>query len=363
MSKKSILSGLLLAGSVILLAACGQQASQTSGGESTDATVQTSSSEDKKAEQPKINYHVAYQNVLESYKERVKTAQAKQMPQSSLDDKEEAYINSILFDYDGRDIAYTFYDINKDGKKELLIKQDTILLGIYYLTDQGTLLVKSGGVAGRGGERRILIPYENGAISYLNFNSPRPEAIAKTYLFVDGRYQEASSVNYDLRETKDPSSLQGLDGIKKVDLEGLNWMTFDDASASRPFIDLEEQAKEPGAHLAEIYQKNFSSIKGTWKNNNGVEVTFDENGFTNGLVLTDTVPKIVNNMVRFGMTTSSGVGGASVILIPKGVVHPDNNVGDTVFKDASDSSKERLLITQSVDTLSNPNEFYYKVSE
>lgn len=363
MSPKSILSGLLLAGSVILLAACGQQASQTSGGESTDATVQTSASEDKKAEQPKIDYHVAYQNVLESYKERVKTAQAKQMPQSSSDDKEESYINSILFDYDGRDIAYTFYDINKDGKKELLIKQDKILLGIYYLTDQGTLLVKSGGVAGTGGSRRILIPYENGAISYLIFNASRPEAVAKTYLFTDGRYQEVSSVDYDLRETKDPSSLQGLDGIKKVDLEGLNWMTFDDASASRPFIDLEEQAKEPGAHLAEIYQKNFSSIKGTWKNNNGVEVTFDENGFTNGLVLTDTVPKIVNNMVRFGMTTSSGVGGASVILIPKGVVHPDNNVGDTVFKDASDSSKDRLLLTQSVDTLSNPNEFYYKVSE
>ena len=363
MSKKSILSGLLLAGSVILLAACGQQASQTSGGESTDATVQTSSSEDKKAEQPKINYHVAYQNVLESYKERVKTAQAKQMPQSSLDDKEEAYINSILFDYDGRDIAYTFYDINKDGKKELLIKQDTILLGIYYLTDQGTLLVKSGGVAGRGGERRILIPYENGAISYLNFNSPRPEAIAKTYLFVDGRYQEASSVNYDLRETKDPSSLQGLDGIKEVDLEGLNWLTVDDFMVERPFIDLEEQAKGTGAHLAEIYQKDFSSIKGTWKNNKGGEVTFDEYGFTNGAVLTDTVPKIVNNMVRFGMTSSSGIGGASVILIPKGVVHPDINVGDTTFKDASDSSKDRLLITQSVDTLSNPNEFYYKVSE
>ena len=363
MSKKSILSGLLLAGSVILLAACGQQASQTSGGESTDATVQTSSSEDKKAEQPKINYHVAYQNVLESYKERVKTAQAKQMPQSSLDDKEEAYINSILFDYDGRDIAYTFYDINKDGKKELLIKQDTILLGIYYLTDQGTLLVKSGGVAGRGGERRILIPYENGAISYLNFNSPRPEAIAKTYLFVDGRYQEASSVNYDLRETKDPSSLQGLDGIKEVDLEGLNWLTVDDFMVERPFIDLEDQAKGTGAHLAEIYQKDFSSIKGTWKNNKGGEVTFDEYGFTNGAVLTDTVPKIVNNMVRFGMTSSSGIGGASVILIPKGVVHPDINVGDTTFKDASDSSKDRLLITQSVDTLSNPNEFYYKVSE
>ena len=166
-----------------------------------------------------------------------------------------------------------------------------------------------------------------------------------------------------MRETKDPSSLQGLDGIKKIDLEGLNWLIFDNASASRSFIDLEEQAKGPGAHLAEIYQKNFSSIKGTWKNNNGVEVTFDENGFTNGLVLTDTVPKIVNNMVRFGMTSSSGVGGASVILIPKGVVHPDINVGDTTFKDASDSSKDRLLITQSVDTVSNPNEFYYKVSE
>lgn len=357
MSKKSILSGLLVASSVLLLAACGQQASQTSEGESTDATVQTSASKDKKAEQAKIDYQIVYQNILDSYRERVKAAQNQQMPQYSTGDKEESYIDSILFDYKGIDISYTFYDINKDGKKELLIKQDKILLGIYYLTDQGAQLVKS------GGERRILIPYENGAISYLNFNAPRPEAVAKTYLFTDGRYQEASSVNYDLRETKDPSSLQGLDGIKKIDLEGLNWLIFDNASASRSFIDLEEQAKGPGAHLAEIYQKNFSSIKGTWKNNNGVEVTFDENGFTNGLVLTDTVPKIVNNMVRFGMTSSSGVGGASVILIPKGVVHPDINVGDTTFKDASDSSKDRLLITQSVDTVSNPNEFYYKVSE
>ena len=344
MSKKSILSGLLVASSVILLVACGQQASQTSEGESTDATVQTSASKDKKAEQAKIDYQIVYQNILDSYRERVKAAQNQQMPQYSTGDKEESYIDSILFDYKGIDISYTFYDINN-------------------LTDQGAQLVKSGGVAGTGGERRILIPYENGAISYLNFNAPRPEAVAKTYLFTDGRYQEASSVNYDLRETKDPSSLQGLDGIKEVDLEGLNWLTVDDFMVERPFIDLEEQAKGTGAHLAEIYQKDFSSIKGTWKNNKGGEVTFDENGFTNGAVLTDTVPKIVNNMVRFGMTSSSGVGGASVILIPKGVVHPDINVGDTTFKDTSDSSKDRLLITQSVDTLSNPNEFYYKVSE
>lgn len=82
-----------------------------------------------------------------------------------------------MFDYKGIDISYTFYDINKDGKKELLIKQDKILLGIYYLTDQGAQLVKSGGVAGTGGERRILIPYENGAISYLNFNAPDRKSV------------------------------------------------------------------------------------------------------------------------------------------------------------------------------------------
>ena len=363
MSKKSILSGLLLASSVIILAACGQQASQTSEGESTDATVQTSASEDKKAEQAKIDYQIVYQNIIDSYRERVKAAQNQQMPQYSTGDKEESYIDSILFDYKGIDISYTFYDINKDGKKELLIKQDKILLGIYYLTDQGAQLVKSGGVAGTGGERRILIPYENGAISYLNFNAPRPEAVAKTYLFTDGRYQEVSSVDYDLRETKDPSSLQGLDGIKQVDLEGLNWLIFDDASASRPFIDLEEQAKGPGAHLAEIHQKNFSSIKGTWKNNKGGEVTFDENGFTNGAVLTPAAPQIVNNMAKFGMGSSSGPGGASVTLIPQGVVHPDFNAGDATYTDASYSSKDRLLIAQYAGALSDPNEFYYKVSE
>lgn len=362
MSKKSIFSGLLLASSVILLAACGQQASQTSEGESTDTTVQTSASDAKKAEQAKIDYQIVYQNILDSYRERVKTAQNQQMPQNSTGDKEESYIDSILFDYQGKDVSYTFYDINKDGKKELLIKQDKVLLGIYYLTDQGAQLVKAGGVAGRGGSRQILIPYENGTISYLIFSASRPEAIAKTYLFADGRYQEASSVNYDLRETDDPSSLQGLDGIKQVDLEGLNWLIFDDASASRPFIDLEEQAKGPGAHLAEIHQKNFSSIKGTWKNNKGGEVTFDEHGFTNGDEVTPAPPRIVNNMAKFGIGFSGG-GGASVILIPKGVVHPDINVGDTTFKDASDSSKDRLLIAQYAGALSDPNEFYYKVSE
>lgn len=363
MSKKSIFSGLLLASSVILLAACGQQASQTSEGESTDTTVQTSASDAKKAEQAKIDYQIVYQNILDSYRERVKTAQNQQMPQNSTGDKEESYIDSILFDYQGKDVSYTFYDINKDRKKELLIKQDKVLLGIYYLTDQGAQLVKAGGVAGRGGSRQILIPYENGAISYLIFSASRPEAIAKTYLFADGRYQEASSVNYDLRETDDPSSLQGLDGVKKLDLEGLNWLIFDDASASRPFIDIEEQAKGPGAHLAEIHQKNFSSIKGTWKNNKGGEVTFDENGFTNGAVLTPAAPQIVNNMAKFGMGSSSGVGGASVTLIPQGVVHPDFNAGDATYTDASDSSKDRLLIAQYAGALSDPNEFYYKVSE
>lgn len=363
MSKKSILSGLLVASSVLLLAACGQQASQTSEGESADTTVQTSASDAKKAEQAKIDYQIVYQNILDSYRERVKTAQKQQMPQNSTGDKEESYIDSILFDYQGKDISYTFYDINKDGKKELLIKQDKVLLGIYYLTDQGAQLVKAGGVAGKGGSRQILIPYENGAISYLIFSASRPEAIAKTYLFGDGRYQEASSVNYDLRETKDPSSLQGLDGIKQVDLEGLNWLIFDDASASRPFIDLEEQAKCPGAHLAEIHQKNFSSIKGTWKNNKGGEVAFDENGFTNGAVLTPVAPQIVNNMAKFGMGSSSGPGGASVTLIPQGVVHPEFNAGDATYTDASDSSKDRLLIAQYAGALSDPNEFYYKVSE
>lgn len=169
MSKKSILSGLLVASSVLLLAACGQQASQTSEGQSADTTVQTSASDAKKAEQAKIDYQIVYQNILDSYRERVKTAQKQQMPQNSTGDKEESYIDSILFDYQGKDISYTFYDINKDGKKELLIKQDKVLLGIYYLTDQGAQLVKAGGVAGKGGSRQILIPYENGAISYLIF--------------------------------------------------------------------------------------------------------------------------------------------------------------------------------------------------
>lgn len=363
MSKKSIFSGLLVASSVLLLAACGQQASQTSEGESTDATVQTSASKDKKAEQAKIDYQIVYQNILDSYRERVKAAQNQQMPQYSTGDKEESYIDSILFDYKGIDISYTFYDINKDGKKELLIKQDKILLGIYYLTDQGAQLVKSGGVAGTGGERRILLPYENGAISYLNFNAPSPHAVAKTYLFVDGRYQVSSSVDYDLRETKDPSSLQGLDGIKQIDLDTLNWLTVDDFSVNRPFIDLVEQAKDSGVHLSEIQQKNFSSIKGTWKNNKGGVITFDENGFTNGDVLTPKAPIIKNNMVEFGMTSSSGIGGAHVIIIPKGVVHPSVNAGDTTYEDASDSSKDRLLITQNDSSLKDPNEFYYKINE
>ena len=65
------------------------------------------------------------------------------------------------------------------GRKELLIKQDKVLLGIYYLTDQGAQLVKAGGVAGRGGSRQILIPYENGTISYLIFSASSQRPLLK----------------------------------------------------------------------------------------------------------------------------------------------------------------------------------------
>ena len=57
------------------------------------------------------------------------------------------------------------------------------------------------------------------------------------------------------------------------------------------------------------------------------------------------------------MGSSSGPGGASVTLIPQGVVHPDFNAGDATYTDASDSSKDRLLIAQYASALSDPNEF------
>ena len=50
-----------------------------------------------------------------------------------------------------------------------------------------------------------------------------------------------------------------------MDLEGLNWLTVDDFMVERHLLTVEDQAKGTGAHLAEIYQKDFSSIKGTWK--------------------------------------------------------------------------------------------------
>lgn len=119
----------------------------------------------------------------------------------------------------------------------------------------------------------------------------------------------------------------------------------------------DSQAQATGMDINAIKDNNFESIEGTWKNENNSEITFSKTAIT--------VPE--DNEVRndraeldggyLQTSLRTGMYGAIILFIPKGVTLP-NPSGD--YPDASDSNRDRILITQSGAGQSDSKQFYYK---
>ena len=122
-------------------------------------------------------------------------------------------------------------------------------------------------------------------------------------------------------------------------------------------------------NLEEIKTGNFVSIKGTWRNDYGQELTFHENGTVSVKESTYKVQPTQTqyqegllNWIFAPLENQPTVGSAIMTFVPKNQVVTYGLIEGN--KDTSDSTKDRLFGTQSAltsDALKKA--MYYKVSE
>ncbi len=108
-----------------------------------------------------------------------------------------------------------------------------------------------------------------------------------------------------------------------------------------------------------ILKGNFSSIAGTWRNEKGNWVTFDNNGLTGG---TKIARIYLSNENTLHLSIHGKVGGASMGIYPPGTSIPmkrlENNQMVSI-EDPTDKSKTRITITQTHP--SDEKAVYYKI--
>ena len=122
-------------------------------------------------------------------------------------------------------------------------------------------------------------------------------------------------------------------------------------------------------NIEEIKTGNLSSIKGTWRNDYGQELTFHENGTVS---VKDSAFKVqptqtqyqegLLNWIFTPLDNQPAVGSAIMTFVPKNQVVTYGLIEGN--KDTSDTTKDRLFGTQSALTYDALKKaMYYKVSE
>ena len=108
-----------------------------------------------------------------------------------------------------------------------------------------------------------------------------------------------------------------------------------------------------------ILKGNFSSIAGTWRNEKGNWVTFDNNGLTSGTKIEGIY---LSNKNTLHLSLRGEGAGASMGIYPPGTSIPmkrfENNQMVSI-EDPTDKSKTRIIITQTHP--SDEKAVYYKI--
>ncbi|MGT2911110.1 DUF6287 domain-containing protein [Streptococcus cameli] len=123
------------------------------------------------------------------------------------------------------------------------------------------------------------------------------------------------------------------------------------------------QAQTPvatGMDLQAIAKGDYSSISGTWQNQNGSVLVFNQSGFVSGHTFTS-AGQIEDHIYSVGVSPQTSVGGFQLLMIPKNVTIPEK-LFEPGHSDTSDKTQDRMVGTQ--NALSKDFFIvYYKVSD
>ena len=127
------------------------------------------------------------------------------------------------------DFKYALVDLNKDGQDELLIGYEKFVSAIYYLDNQKPSLLHTAYVASAGGFRSGFVIYENGLVSYADWQSTRPEMNLALYSFNKNGVQKIKEATIQIGGNEKAEQVLDISS-EKLDLSNIDWKELNSAN-------------------------------------------------------------------------------------------------------------------------------------
>ena len=119
--------------------------------------------------------------------------------------------------------------MNKDGQDELLIGDEKFVSAIYYLENQKPNLLHTAYVPSAGVFRSGFVIYENGLVSYADWQSTRPEMNLALYSFEKNGVQKIKEATIQIGGNEKAEQVLDISS-EKLDLANIDWKELNPAN-------------------------------------------------------------------------------------------------------------------------------------
>ena len=201
---------------------------------STEAKAENTSDSSTKesqstAENKKVTGQDLYKEVIERYTHYTDLLHQgnredleEEIKQNDIASEEYGLIFSRMDYQNAPDFKYALLDLNKDGQDELLIGDEKFVSAIYYLENQKPNLLHTAYVASAGGFRSGFVIYENGLVSYADWQSTRPEMNLALYSFDKNGVQKIKEATIQIGGNEKAEQVLDISS-EKLDLSNISW--------------------------------------------------------------------------------------------------------------------------------------------
>ena len=208
---------------------------------STEAKTENTSDSSTKASQSTVEKKKetgqdVYKEVIERYNhytELLKQGNREDLYQENKQHKIASEEYGMIFsrmDYQNApDFKYALLDLNKDGQDELLIGDEKFVSAIYYLENQKPSLLHTAYIASAGGFRSGFDIYENGQVSYADWQSTRPEMNLALYSFDKNGVQKIKEATIQIGGNEKAEQVLDISS-EKLDLSNIDWKELNPAN-------------------------------------------------------------------------------------------------------------------------------------
>ena len=145
-----------------------------------------------------------------------------EIKQNDIASEEYGLIFSRMDYQNAPDFKYALVDLNKDGQDELLIGYEKFVSAIYYLDNQKPSLLHTAYVPSAGGFRSGFVIYENGLVSYADWQSTRPEMNLALYSFDKNGVQKIKEATIQIGGNEKAEQVLDISS-EKLDLSNIDW--------------------------------------------------------------------------------------------------------------------------------------------